>query len=231
MPFSCIIVYCQKHYTGGMYRTMSADIEILQGYIDATRDAGTGYEGSASTAQREYLARLASQSTVRRIAEIGFNGGISAANFLLANPDATVRSFDLNRYDYTDLGKAHIDKRFPGRHQLIIGDSAKTVPIFADENPETKFDLIFIDGGHEFEAAKADIRNMRELAHAATVLVVDDLSPWTVWGIGPVKAWNEALQADEVYQNELLQNGLLVGVPLESEGEKVWVTGGYRFEN
>jgi hypothetical protein len=56
---------------------------------------------------------------------------------------------------------------FPGRHELITGDSRETVPAFADEYPTRAFDLIYIDGGHDYEIAKATSRTASGSARRA----------------------------------------------------------------
>jgi hypothetical protein len=40
-------------------------------------------------------------------------------------------------------------KQFPGRHNLIIGDSVHAVPAYARANQNERFDMFYIDGGHE----------------------------------------------------------------------------------
>lgn len=131
----------------------------------------------------------------RRVMEIGFNAGHSAELFL-GIEGVTLVSFDLGVHEYLKRGKEFIDQTFPGRHTLVIGNSKKTVPVYADTHPEP-FDFIFIDGGHDIETARADLRNCRRLAHADTIVVLDD-TIWRAgwerpWNLGPNEAWTEGL--------------------------------------
>ncbi|ORM38018.1 class I SAM-dependent methyltransferase [Williamsia sp. 1135] len=147
----------------------------LEEIVADAREQGWFVEGSANDEQLAFLRAAAAGVEVRQIAEIGFNAGFSSHAFLDANPGARVTSFDLAEHQYVSAAKKHIDEEFPGRHTLIAGDSLETVPQFGDSEPDQRFDLIFIDGGHTYDIARADITNMRRLAHEKTVLIFDDL--------------------------------------------------------
>ena len=128
-----------------------------------------------------------------------FNAGHSAELFL-ENSNAYVHSFDLGEHfhQYLKYGKQYINKIYPDRHTLILGDSTIRVPIFAQNN-DIKFDLIFIDGGHSYEVAYADLMNSRKLANENTIILMDDIiqnntSFITDWTVGPTRAWNELIQ-------------------------------------
>lgn len=202
-------------------------LSYLEHLVRETWERGCPIEGSADATELAYLAKLAKDPRVKLIGEIGFNAGFSSYTFLAANPKAVVYSFDLGEYEYVLPAKQYIDKMFPGRHTLVIGDSLQTVPSFQRTHPQLKFDLIFVDGGHDYEVAKADLVNMRVFASQNTILVTDDLTPWKPWGEGPTRAWQEALSEGLVVQEELVRDGRVVST-IEPPGERSWVVGRYR---
>lgn len=183
-------------------------------------------EQSTSAEELLYLVNAVKRTGARTVAEIGFNAGFSAYAFLSANPDVHMVSFDLGEHAYTRTAKGLIDRKFPGRHTVVYGDSTLTVPDYHAKNPDTRFDLIFIDGGHSYEVAKADITNMRPFSTGTTAVVIDDLTPWKPWGKGPTKAWNEAIDDGWVVQEELYKDGAPVEV-MEPPGKRSWALGRY----
>ena len=155
------------------------------------------YEGNSGdlSKQTERLQQLCSNIEYKNILEIGFNAGHSAHTFLSSSL-ANVVSFDLNVRESVPHAKQYIDRKFPGRHTLILGDSTQTIPEYFRMNPDSRFDLIFIDGGHTYEIAMDDIVNCKSLAHTNTVVAMDDvlfhIHLQQEWSIGPSKAWAEA---------------------------------------
>jgi predicted O-methyltransferase YrrM len=141
----------------------------------------------------------------KKIMEIGFNAGHSSELFLTLDSDTTVVSFDLGIYDSVLTGKEYIDKKYPGRHTLILGDSVLTIPKYCKENPNMKFDFIFIDGGHEYNIAKVDLDNCRALAHSNTIVAIDDTIftsyEWIhFYNKGPTTVWTEGIISGLVKQ-------------------------------
>jgi len=184
-------------------------------------------EGSSSQEQQDYLRLLARQLHARLIGEIGFNAGISSLAFLSGNSRLKVISFDIGYHQVVRHAKEFIDKHYPGRHELVIGDSKLTVPRYAREHPETSFDLVFIDGGHDHMTASADIANLRLLCNPGTGIVIDDLTPWLDWGAGPTVAWNEAVRQGLIVPVEMFKDGQRVH-SIEPPGRKAWAFGLYR---
>ncbi|WP_054053352.1 O-methyltransferase [Alloactinosynnema sp. L-07] len=203
---------------------MVSGIEALMwdvyGYV--REGGGRLTEGGASAAEATYLRELARRTGAPRVAEIGFNVGFSALAFLDSAPEATVVSFELDRRWSVELAKEYVDNHYPGRHELVIGDSTVTVPDFAATRDD-RFDLVFVDGGHTYEVAAADIANARAIAKPGAVVVVDDLIPWYPWGVGPHRAWQEAVESGLVHSAEYYIDGHRVDT-LTAPGDRAWGT-------
>jgi predicted O-methyltransferase YrrM len=186
-------------------------------------------EGSSSAEQQDYLRRLVRRSKALTVAEIGFNAGFSSMAFLSASEDVRVVSFDIGCHEVVGPAKEFVDAQYPGRHELVVGNSAWSVPAYQAHHPEACFDIVFIDGGHDYEEAKQDISNMKALSHPGTSVVIDDLTPWYWWGEGPTRAWTEAISQGLIAPVEMVKDGQSV-YDIEPPGERSWGLGHYRFD-
>jgi len=203
------------------YRRMTDEIVatlLSQGF--------TWNEGTSLPDQLAWLADLVRDTGARRIAEVGFHAGFSSHAFLDATSDSRVVSFDLGEHPHLSAAKRLIDERFPGRHPLVYGDSRVSIPAYADAHPDARFDIIFIDGGHWYDVARADLANLRKLAAATATVVMDDLTPWEFWGEGPTRAWADAVRDGLVLQVDVWQDGRRVAQP-SPPGQRAWARGVY----
>ena len=141
--------------------------------------------------QVEDLIHIIKDKPNVKIMEIGFNGGHSSELFLEYNKTSTVLSFDIGHHDYVKYGKEYIDRAYPNRHTLIIGNSIDSIPKYKNET----FDIIFIDGDHEYDVAIQDLKNCMCLSNKDTIVILDDTVTsdeyHQSWTIGPTKAWKE----------------------------------------
>ena len=125
------------------------------------------------------------------IMEIGFNAGHSSLLYLLSNPNSKLTIFDICEHKYTLPCFKYLQSVFPNRLEIYPGDSTKTVPEFYTNNPNSKFDLIHIDGAHFGEVPNKDFYN--SLKMASDIIIWDDTQ---------IKKLNELL-------NEYIKKGLV----------------------
>ena len=179
--------------------------KFKSGLDEYLKDKALGREGGCDSfpEQREFYEKIFSENKFQNVMEIGFNAGHSAECFLVYAPMCNVYSFDLGDHSSVQVGADYLSRTFPGRHQLILGDSKKTISEFAETN-KLKFDFILIDGDHSYEGAAADIKNCRQLAHEETILVMDDMvrnHRFRAWWNKPVRhAWKTARRSGLVTQ-------------------------------
>jgi beta-1,4-mannosyl-glycoprotein beta-1,4-N-acetylglucosaminyltransferase len=154
-------------------------------------------------------------SKVKSVMEIGFNAGHSSDFFLSRHSDISVVSFELTPGEHTIIGKQYIDEKYPGRHEIVWGDSTVTVPKFETR----KFDLIFIDGGHEVEVARADLVNCMRFSRPDTIIILDDVvyehARAAKYTVGPTRAWREFINIsviEETFHKDLSDGrGMSIG--------------------
>lgn len=124
------------------------------------------------------ISSLVLNKNIKNVMEIGFNSGFSTLLMLISNPKLRVTCFDLGEHRYTLPCFKQIRETFGyDRVQIIIGDSAKTLPkvsISPNTPFDRYFDLVHIDGCHNPNIAKSDIENSYRLSKSGTILIMDD---------------------------------------------------------
>lgn len=169
--------------------------EGFQQFVQEQRRSYEMIEGSISEEETRWMFEfLRDRPNIQRVLEIGFNGGRSAAIFLSARPDLTMVSFDIGQWPYVPAAKKLIDRLFPGRHELVMGDSRETVPAYYPEALGT-FDLVFVDGGHHGDVPHKDILNSLPFMKPDGVMIVDDYDQHHPGCADIVQAYAQAIDA------------------------------------
>lgn len=213
------MTYKDRH--GKPARRADAQRESLDQFLSRLGWRERDIEGHCGGQQRQYFRQvLDDHPWATRVAEIGFNAGHSAHTFLEHRDDVSVVSFDVMLHRYSRYSKEYIDLRFPGRHTMVAGDSIHSVPSYHRQHPAEKFDILFIDGDHVYEAALYDILAMRALAHERTVVIIDNVAPHRGVGRGVYYAWRELVEGGFLLHREHVETeGFMDG----------WTCGWYNF--
>jgi len=159
--------------------------------------------GSAAKDEVKLLAQLLRAEEQRAprgkpftVCETGFNWGGTSHIFLCSSrTNATVRSFELERTRSVAPNLTLIE-RYGSRMQLTIGSSLGILPKLAKSTGPDRpdCDFVYVDGGHDYHIAKADMVNFAKLSRPGTPMVADDCfaeGAKQISQVGPRKAFKE----------------------------------------
>lgn len=121
------------------------------------------------------LDNLQDTSNIKSVLEIGFNAGHSALFFLQHLSKLQLfLSCDVCHHNYSEAIGKKLEKEFLGIFHFLKGDSKLMLQAFYKTHPKMKFDLIFIDGSHEFMNIFLDLLYVKALCHEKTIVLIDD---------------------------------------------------------
>uniref|UniRef100_A0A7S3K6L6 Class I SAM-dependent methyltransferase n=1 Tax=Aureoumbra lagunensis TaxID=44058 RepID=A0A7S3K6L6_9STRA len=178
---------------GSEYNRLRVDLEsyILQSTVSSQTiiEGGTMHYAFKLHAMRSLLDALLETTTQQvHVCEIGFNMGHSSLLWLTHSPRIRVSSFDLQQNWYSSPAAQFLSSVFPSdRFSITWGNSRRTL----SEQPPSHCNLIFVDGGHDFETALCDLWNLRRSAALDNHLIlIDDANFKSV-----AQAWHNATNA------------------------------------
>lgn len=181
---------------------------FLTKVTDTLNNSTENTEGFSYQVRQQYrtMHYVASRQSVKTICETGFNFGHSSFNWLTANSQTVVHSFDLGNHKYAHVMSDYIVALFPGRFFIHFGNSMETIPAFIAANPIFRCDIMFVDGGHDYLVAKADIENFVSMArNDHSIIIFDDYPGKQSWSKGNNfgQAWEDSIKAG--FLNEKLR--------------------------
>lgn len=116
----------------------------------------------------ETVFNIARKSAYRQALEVGNAWAITTLAILMGG-EGSLLSVDLNKYDIP----VKQTKEFGNRIAFHTGEKSRDyLPKLVDRCD--KFDLIVIDGGHDYINVKPDIENAVKLLRYSGVIIVDD---------------------------------------------------------
>jgi predicted O-methyltransferase YrrM len=170
--------------------------------------------GSINESQQAFIINFLKEHTeVKHVLETGFHVGLSAATMLNVRTDIIVTSFDILWFDYTRRAKLFLDIAFPGRNNLIAGNSINTLPTFFNTFPSYTPDFVFIDGGHERPIPYIDLWYILNHVRSGTWVMIDDYCE--------EHGSNGVIEA----VNTILKDGILFDTKVYKSKDRGWVFG------
>ncbi|MDQ1565190.1 MAG: hypothetical protein QOF96_70 [Actinomycetota bacterium] len=163
------------------------------------------HQWSLGTAEQLVLQALVSGRKVRTAFEIGtFNGGTTRLLAEAVPEDGQVVTLDLppaafdatqtpEGFTGTDVGRAYHDSPAAGKVKQLLENSLS----FDPKPYEGQFDLVLVDGGHEYEHGMADTATALRLVAPGGIILWDDFEPY--WH-GLVRGICEAMQGRALHR-------------------------------
>jgi len=137
------------------------------------------------------------------VCEIGFNTGHSALMWLIGGAE-TVVSFDICRHPYTMRAAEKLNTQYPGRIHLIPGNSTETVPRYAQSPKAARCDVVFVDGDHNWDMPLVDLKQLQQLSHEKTLVIMDDTECNEGWCTYPRNGWFEMKSLNRIVETQCI---------------------------
>lgn len=187
---------CEELFTGtpaDIYNMTSMFHNMEKEYWDVAKR-----HGRLPIEEYRSLHYAVGQKFVKNVCETGFNAGCSSFYHLTASNQTTVQSFELGGKLYHEHVAKWMSSNFGSRFSIHLGDSTKTVPEYARQNPDFRCDFMYVDGGHIYSVAREDMINFSNMANLKhNFIAFDDYPPgWKNFG----KAWEDSLSDGTVQE-------------------------------
>lgn len=140
------------------------NLEYLSSLFDGFRPDVLG-EASTNYLQHIYFNDIVERTLARSMLEIGFNGGIGTIAWILSGMKY-IQSIDIFKCPGAE---AFILKRFPNQFNFLAINSKELEYGMINRT----FDLIFVDGGHDYDTVWNDI--IRGLWFSPKYFLFDDV--------------------------------------------------------
>lgn len=149
------------------------------------------------------LYRISKKYKPTNILELGTSLGISASALATGNRNSHIISIEGSK-EITEKAKANFEKLNLDSVQVIHGLFDEVLPTILIN--DIKFDLIYIDGNHSYEATKRYVEMLKPFLADQACIILDDIH----WSAGMEKIWDELVNNSEITLSiDLFQIGLI----------------------
>jgi predicted O-methyltransferase YrrM len=131
------------------------------------------------------LYHLSKFIKAEHIIELGTSLGITTSYLARSNPNTQVITFE-GAENIADIASSNFQKLHLHNIRLIRGDFDKTLPELLHSSGN-KYDLIYIDGNHTYEATVRYFNMLLPFTHEHSLVIFDDIH----WSNGMENAWEE----------------------------------------
>ena len=169
--------------------TMASALAELQMATRANKSEGSSF---GMREQHAVYNLVAQRTSVKTICEIGFNSGVSALIWLLANPNARVVMFDLWVHAAAPQAERFLRQSVLGEsnaYRLVIYKGRSEQTVHEAARAGERCDVLSIDGGHSYKNALADLVGMHSLASDDNVALIDDTNCQAKWCLDVERAF------------------------------------------
>ena len=156
----------------------------------------------------EFWKRVKEKTDFKTFVEIGFNAGHSSSIILSLFSDVKILSYDIGQFDITLTNGELVKDRFKDRFDLKIKNSLHVTPNEINGN-----DVLFIDGGHDYEIVSKDVQLF--INSDIKYLVLDDMQ-----NKGVKQAYKEYLDNDNYEVVDEQEYKAVLPARLRNKGRK-----------
>ncbi len=137
------------------------------------------------------------------IVELGTSFGINTLYLAKSNPRAHIITFE-GCTESIKIARGLFNKAGQSNIEMIEGNIDLTLDAFTKE--AGRINLVYFDANHQYDATLRYYHQLRPLAHADTIFVIDDI----YWSQPMKKAWKELVALPEVTLSmDIFDAGLL----------------------
>lgn len=120
--------------------------------------------------KRNNISLISLNPTMKYGLEIGFNAGFSTLLMLISNPQLHMTCIDLGEHSYTRPCYEAIEKMFPNRITLLIGNSKDILPTIQ----KTDYDFVHMDGSYDKNVIESDIQQSYRILKRGGIIIFND---------------------------------------------------------